>query len=407
MERVTFSVLFYIRRTKLNRDGEAPVMFRITVNGVRADASLKKSIPPALWDSQKGRAKEKKRECKELNLYLDAVRGRIMKVQRDLEIEGKDITAPMVLDRYLGRGNFVDRSLFDVFREHNDKCTKLEGISMAPATVQRYETSLKHTQDFVWETYHKKDFFLSELSRQFVEDYMFWLLTKKKCSHNTATKYLKNFKKIIRIALAKGWLKNDPFAEYKFTLEHVDRDFLEDSDIQKLLSKEIDIPRLAQVRDVFVFCCFSGLAFSDVKQLTKGDIVEDSNGVKWIRKARQKTKIMCNIPLMEIPLKILKKYENDSNCAAHGVLLPVLCNQKMNGYLKELGDICGIHKTLTTHVARHTFATYALANGVSMESVAKMLGHTNLQMTRHYARILDRTVVKEMFQIRDNFVYSI
>lgn len=332
MERVTFSLLFYIRRTKLNRDGEAPIMFRITVNGARADASLKKSILPALWDSQKGRAKEKKRECKELNLYLDAVRGRIMKVQRDLEIEGKDITASMVLDRYLGRGNFVDRSLFDVFREHNDKCAKLKGISMAPATVQRYETSLKHTRDFVWETYHKKDFFLSEMSRQFVEDYMFWLLTVKKCNHNTSTKYLKNFKKIIRIALVKGWLKSDPFAEYKFTLEQVDRDFLEDSEIQKLLSKEIDIPRLCQVRDIFVFCCFTGLAFSDVKQLRKENIVEDSNGVKWIRKTRQKTKVMCNIPLLEIPLKILKKYESNAYCLAHGVLLPVLCNQKMNGY---------------------------------------------------------------------------
>ena len=277
---------------------------------------------------------------------------------------------------------------------------------MAPATVQRYETSLKHTEDFVWETYHKKDFFLSEMSRQFIEDYMFWLLTERKCCHNTATKYLKNFKKIIRIALAKGWMQKDPFAEYKFTLDQVNRDFLEDTDMQKLLSKDITIPRMAQVRDIFAFCCFTGLAFSDVKQLQQSDIVEDSNGVKWIRKERQKTKIICNIPLREIPLQILKKYENNPQCVIKGVLLPVLCNQKMNAYLKELGDICGINKTITTHTARHTFATYALANGVSMESVAKMLGHTNLQMTRHYARTLDRTVVKEMFQIKDNFVMT-
>lgn len=407
MERVTFSLLFYIRRTKLNKSGEAPIMMRITVNGIRADVSVKKSILSQQWDSEKGKALEKKREGKELNLYLDAVRMRIMKIQRDLEIEGKDITANMILDRYLGRGIFMDRSLFDVFQEHNERCAKLEGISMAAATVQRYETSLKHTQDFVWDTYHKKNFFLSEMSRQFIDDYMFWLLTKKNCCHNTATKYIKNFKKIIRIALAKGWLKEDPFVEYKFTLEQVDRDFLEDSEIQKLLSKEIDITRLCQVRDIFIFCCFTGLAFSDVKQLKKEDIVEDSNGVKWIRKARQKTKIMCNIPLREIPLKVLAKYEGNTGCELHGVLLPVLCNQKMNGYLKELGDICGIHKTITTHTARHTFATHALANGVSMESVSKMLGHTNLQMTRHYARILDRTVVKELFQIKDNFEFAI
>ena len=356
MERATFSLLFYIRRTKLNRHGEAPILIRITVNGVRADASIKKTILPQLWDADKGRALDKKREGKELNLYLDAIYMRILKIQRDLEIEGANVTASKVLDR--------------------------------------------------WDTYRKKFFFLSEMSQQFVEDYMFWLLTKKGCSHNTSTKYLKNFKKIILLSLAKGWLKKDPFAEYKFTLEAVDRDFLEDSEIQKILSKEIAISRLVQVRDTFIFCCFTGLAFSDVKQLKQEDIVEDSNGVKWIRKERQKTKIICNIPLRDITLQILKKYENNPQCVIKGVLLPILCNQKMNAYLKELGDICGINKTITTHTARHTFATYALANGVSMESVAKMLGHTNLQMTRHYARTLDRTVVKELFQIKDNFVMT-
>lgn len=243
--------------------------------------------------------------------------------------------------------------------------------------------------------------------RQFIEDYEFWLKTEKKCCHNTATKYLKNFKKIIRIALAKGWMKNDPFSEIKFSLDKVEPDFLEDSEIQKLISKEIDIPRLGQVRDVFVFCCFTGLAFSDIHDLKKEHIVEDPNGAKWIRKGRQKTKIMCNIPLMEVPLKILGKYSTNEYCKSRGVLFPVLCNQKMNAYLKELADICGIKKTLTTHTARHTFATFALANGVSIESVAKMLGHTNVQMTRHYARVLDRTVIREMSQVRMDFQLSL
>lgn len=154
-------------------------------------------------------------------------------------------------------------------------------------------------------------------------------------------------------------------------------------------------------------CCFTGLAFSDIHDLKKEHIVEDSNGAKWIRKGRQKTKIMCNIPLMEVPLKILGKYSTNEYCKSRGVLFPVLCNQKMNAYLKELADICGIKKTLTTHVARHTFATFALANGVSIESVAKMLGHTNVQMTRHYARVLDRTVIREMSQVRMDFQLSL
>ena len=157
---------------------------------------------------------------------------------------------------------------------------------------------------------------------------------------------------------------------------------------------------------LIVFYRFTGLAFSDIHGLRKEHIVEDSNGVRWIRKGRQKTKIMCNIPLIEIPLKILEKYSTNEYCKKHGVLFPVLCNQKMNAYLKELADICGIKKTLTTHVGRHTFATFALANGVSIESVAKMLGHTNVQMTRHYARVLDRTVIREMSQIKMDLHFS-
>ena len=303
-------------------------MMRITVNGVRVDASVKKTILPEFWSAAKGKALEKKREYKELNLYLDSIRLRIMKIQRELEIEGVAVSAGSVLDRFLGKDAPVQRTLFEVFREHNDKCARLSGTDMAPATVQRYETSLKHTQDFVWETYHKKDILLDEVSRQFVEDYEFWLKTSKKCCHNTATKYLKNFKKIIRIALAKGWMKNDPFLEIRFSLDKVEPDFLEDSEIRKLISKEIDIPRLGQVRDIFVFCCFTGLAFSDIHGLGKEHIVEDSNGVRWIRKGRQKTKIMCNIPLMEVPLKILEKYSTNEYCRKHGVLFPVLCNQK-------------------------------------------------------------------------------
>ena len=239
-------------------------MMRITVNGVRVDASVKKTILPEFWSAAKGKALEKKREYKELNLYLDSIRLRIMKIQRELEIEEVSVSANSVLDRFQGKDAPVQRTLFEVFREHNDKCVQLSGTDMAPATVQRYETSLKHTRDFVWETYHKKDVLLDEVSRQFIEDYEFWLKTEKKCCHNTATKYLKNFKKIIRIALAKGWMKNDPFLEIRFSLDKVEPDFLEDSEIQKLISKEIDIPRLSQVRDIFVFCCFTFVALINI-----------------------------------------------------------------------------------------------------------------------------------------------
>lgn len=399
MEKTSFSVLFYIRKTRLNKSGEAPVLLRLTVNGRREELRIHRFINPKLWNTAKGKATENGKGCKELNLYLDAIQSRLLRAQLDLELEGLPVTATTVLNRYLGKDAPVRHTLLELFREHNEKCRKLIGMDYAAATVERYDTCLKHTQEFMRYTYGRDDMYLDELSQQFVEDYEFYLKTVRKCCHNTTTKYLKNFKKIILIALKKEWLKKNPFADIQFHLEEVEPDFLESHEIKKLIGKDITIPRLAQLRDVYVFCCFTGLAFSDVKQLRTDHISMDINGAKWIRKKRQKTGNMCNIPLLEIPLQILEKYKDNPCCRAKGVLLPVLSNQKMNAYLKELADICGIDKTLTTHTARHTFATYALANGVSIENVAKMLGHSDTKMTRHYARVLDSTIFKEMQNI--------
>ena len=402
MERTTFSLLFYIRRTKLNKEGEAPIFMRITVNGQRADASTRRFLAPRLWNTAKGKAIEKGCGCKDLNLYLDAVSANVLRVQREMELEGAAVSAQSVLNRYLGKDRPERHTLLEVFREHNEKCRKLSGIDMAPATVERYETCLRLTEEFIRTTYKKDDLFLDELSRQFVEDYELYLKTVRKCCHNTTTKYLKNFKKITRISISKGWMKNDPFADVRFHLENVERDFLEKHELKKLLNKPINILRMAQVRDIFAFCCLTGLAFSDVKQLRPEHIVTDINGSRWIRKTRQKTGNMCNIPIMDAAQEILSRYSDNAYCQTHGVLLPVCSNQKMNVYLKELADICGIRKHLSTHTARHTFATLTLASGATIENVAKMLGHSDTKMTRHYARILDSSILRDMQTVAKN-----
>ena len=237
---------------------------------------------------------------------------------------------------------------------------------------------------------------MNELPQDFIEEFELYLKTNRKCGHNTTIKYLANFKKITRLSLARGWLNKDPFSEYKFHLKPVERDFLEWHELQRLKDKYIDIPRMAQIRDIFVFCCFTGLAFSDVKQLRPEHIVLDINGARWIRKSRQKTQNMCNIPLLDAANEILSRYADNDYCQKRGVLLPVCSNQKMNLYLKELADICGIRKHLSTHTARHTFATLTLASGAAIENVAKMLGHSDTKMTRHYARILDTSIMRDM-----------
>ena len=402
MERTTFGLLFYIRRDKTNKKGEAPVFMRLTINGERADASIKRFIEPHAWNSAKGKANEKSRGGKDLNLYLDAISANILRIQRDLELDKKEVSAQIILNRYLGKEQSDRHTLMEVFHAHNEKCRALSGISLAPGTVIRYETSLRLTEAFLRTTYKKEDCYLDEITHQFVEDYDFYLRTVRRCCHNTTTKYLLNFKKIIRIALAKGWMKKDPFAQVHFHFEPVEREFLEKQELKAMLNKAISIPRLAQVRDIFCFCCLTGLAFTDVQQLKAEHLVADIHGKIWIRKARQKTKNMCNIPLLDEAQKIIDRYRDHPYCQTHGVLLPVCSNQKMNSYLKELADICGIRKNLSTHCARHTFATLTLASGATIDNVAKMLGHANVNMTRRYAKVLDSSIMRDMEVVAEN-----
>ena len=402
MERTTFGLLFYIRRDKTNKKGEAPVFMRLTINGERADASIKRFIEPHAWNSAKGKANEKCRGGKDLNLYLDAISANILRIQRDFELDKKEVSAQIILNRYLGKEQSDRHTLMEVFRAHNEKCRALSGISLAPGTVIRYETTLRLTEEFLQKSYQKEDCYLDEVTNQFIEDFEFFLKTVRRCCHNTTSKYLMNFKKIVRIALAKGWMKKDPFAQIRFHLDPVEREFLEKQELKTMLNKEITITRLAQVRDIFCFCCLTGLAFTDVQQLKAEHLVADIHGKIWIRKARQKTKNMCNIPLLDEAQKIIDRYREHPYCQTHGVLLPVCSNQKMNSYLKELADICGIRKNLSTHCARHTFATLTLASGATIDNVAKMLGHANVNMTRRYAKVLDSSIMRDMEVVAEN-----
>ena len=402
MERTTFGLLFYIRRDKTNKKGEAPVFMRLTINGERADASIKRFIEPHAWNSAKGKANEKSRGGKDLNLYLDAISANILRIQRDLELDKKEVSAQIILNRYLGKEQSDRHTLMVVFRALNEKCRALSGISLAPGTVIRYETTLRLTEEFLQKSYQKEDCYLDEVTNQFIEDFEFFLKTVRRCCHNTTSKYLMNFKKIVRIALAKGWMKKDPFAHIRFHLDPVEREFLEKQELKAMLNKEITITRLAQVRDIFCFCCLTGLAFTDVQQLKPEHLVADIHGKIWIRKARQKTKNMCNIPLLDEAQKIIDRYRDHPYCQTHGVLLPVCSNQKMNSYLKELADICGIRKNLSTHCARHTFATLTLASGATIDNVAKMLGHANVNMTRRYAKVLDSSIMRDMEVVAEN-----
>ena len=389
-------------KTKLLKNGEAPICLRLTLNKQIAEIRIKRSILVNRWSPAKGCALGKDRVAKELNSYLEAIRLKIHQIHRDLVLDmSAPVTANAIMNRYCG--NDV-KMLLEVFEDHNDKCRALIGKEYVEGTVRKFDTTLLYLKQFLKQRYRKDDIPLPEINQEFVRDFEFFLKTEKSCQNNSALKHIKNFRKVIRIAIGNDWIKRDPFFGLRFKAEEVNVDFLSNDELKRIRQKKITIPRLERIRDIFVFCCFTGLAFVDVSQLTAEDLIKDAQGNMWIRKMRQKTKEMCNIPLLSAAKEILEKYKDFASTNAKGLLLPVSSNQKTNAYLKEIADICGIKKKLTTHVARHTAATVVfLANRVSMENVAKILGHANLNMTRHYAKVLDQSILNDMENVERSF----
>lgn len=402
MDRNYFSILFFIKKSKLLKNGEAPICLRITINGQRAEVQIKRSVEVSLWNSNKECAIGKERKHQELNHYLETVRTKVLRIHRELEQDGKPITAEILKRHFYGEGE-SPKMLLEVFREHNKKYRELLDKDVVLGTVLRYERTARYLEEFMKEKYRFSDIPLKNINQEFVKEFEHFIKTEKDCAQNATVKYLKNLKKIIRNALVNKWMDDDPFVEIRFHQTASNREFLTEEELNKLIKKEFTILRMEVVRDIFVFCSLTGLAFTDVQHLKPEHIFRDMDGSYWIRKTREKTDNMCNIPLLDLPMKLIHKYQNHPECVRKGVVMPVPCNQRMNSYLKEIADICGIQKTLSTHIARHTFACLAIANKVSTESIAKMLGHTDIRTTKIYARVLDRTVSDEMQILRGKF----
>jgi len=395
----TATILFFIKRTKLLKNGEAPIFVRITINQERAEVGLKKSIHPSYWIESSQRVTEKAPHSNEINNLINQYETRIKSIVDFLSLDNYARTSKLVIEKLLGKKE-KQFTILQIFQDHNNNAKKLKNIDFAQGTIQRYETSYMHTRDFIKWQYHKDDLQLNELDQQFIKQYELYLKTVRGCSHNTTIKYLKNFKKIVRIALANNWLKNDPFATIKYKLKQVDTIYLTVEELQKIIDKELPIVRTSQVKDVFLFCCFTGLAFSDVKTLKQEHFSTDKEGIMWIHKKRRKTDQMSTIYVIDAARSILKKYRDCPELSLRGSVLPVLSNQKMNAYLKEIADLCGIDKAITTHTARHTFATtVALDNNIPIEVVSKTLGHSNTRMTQRYARTTERLIKNNMEKI--------
>ena len=400
------SILFYIKRAKVNNLGVCPIYTRVTVNAKRFEFSTNKSINPDKWSSEGSKVKGTSEEARTINSHLDYLKNQILQAEKKLIKKDISVSSENLKNELFGLTE-TKRMLVSIFQDHNNKIKELVGKEYAPGTLERYTTSLKHTIEFMQWKYNISDIDITKIDHAFITDYEFWLRSVRNCANNTAVKYLKNFNKIIKLCLANDWLDKNPFANYKSKVKEVERVYLTEDEIQNIINKDFKTERLSLVRDIFLFSCFTGLAYIDVKNLTKSHISYGIDGEKWIFTHRQKTESASKIPILPVTQMIIDKYENHPQCHNEDKLLPILSNQKMNAYLKEIAAICEIEKELTFHIARHTFATtVTLTNGVPIESVSKMLGHKNLRTTQHYAKVLDRKVSEDMKILKDKFVFK-
>ena len=395
--KAIFRAVFYLRSNYVNKEGKTPVMLRIYLNNERLSiGSTGIAVQQSQWDREKERLKGRTTEALSTNLELDNIQSGLQTIFKKVEMTD-EVSLERIKSEYLGKKEDVD-TLMSLFNKHNSDVARQVGVSVEAATLQKYNVCKKHFSNFLRDKYGRSDIRLSELGYIVIHDFDIYLRTVVGQNPNTATRMMKTFKTITILGRKLGVLHHDPFLNIRFHMEPVNRGFLTDEEILKIANKDFGIQRLELVRDVFIFSCFTGLAYIDVSNLTPDNIVT-LDDKQWIMTKRQKTSVEANVLLLDIPKRIIAKYSGKTY--RDGKLFPILTNQKTNAYLKEIADLCGVKKNLTFHLARHTFATMSLSKGVPMESVSKMLGHTNIKTTQIYARITNKKIEHDMEQLAD------
>ncbi|SFT47589.1 Site-specific recombinase XerD [Lishizhenia tianjinensis] len=376
-----------------------PIYGRITYAGKRKDWSTNIKINPKNWNKGNTCVSNKEKNYFQINQQLQKIKEELEKVYRDQQSLDIDITPSTLFNQYQGKEDYSNKkSILEVFEYHNLRMVEKSKIGKySPNTIKRYEITLEKVKRFISSTYKKEDFYLEHLKVRFLVDFEHFLLTTDKISMNTAHKYIKNVKKVVNFAIAMNWLEIDPFKQFKCTYSNPDREILTQAEINTLANTQLPNEKLESVRDVFLFSCYTGFAYSDLANLTVDDISKGFDGDLWISTNRTKTGTKENLPLLPPAMALIEKY-NDHACRIEkGKLLNVFSNQKYNIYLKTVAELCNINKKLTTHTARHTFATtITLTNGVPIETVSKMLGHKSIKTTQIYAKVIETKVSADM-----------
>lgn len=398
----TFSILFWAdQKNAIN--GEVLIYARITVDQKRSNISLKRRVPLNLWDPKKKKLRGNSKEAQNANQYLDQVYTQLFQIYQDLKFKKELITAKLIKSLYTG-DNQESKSLRNIFSYHSQKIAN----TLAPGSIRNFGITENYVFKFLERKKSTTDIYLNKLNFEFLSHFELFLCDiwpvghPKALSNNTRMKHIQRLRKVVTLAYHLEWIDRDPFVKWKMTYDKTNREFLSEIELKNLEDKVFISKRLDRVRDLFVFSCYTGISYVDIMKLKSSNLVISIDGENWIMTKRQKTDTIVKVPLLGQALDIVNKYKDHPSTAVNGSLLPVLTNEKLNVFLKEVANFVGIQKNLTFHMARHTFATtITLSNGVPIETVSKLLGHTKISTTQIYARVLENKVSTDMNALKD------
>lgn len=399
----TFSILFWINASRA-KNNEAEIYARVTVNQKRVNISLKRKVNVDLWNKSKKRVNGTNATARQINSYLDETYTQLFQIYQDLKFKRELITSQLIKAQYTGENNQDGKTLNNIIEYHNQKIKN----TLAPGSIRNFGITENYVKKFLIEKRNTSDIYLKQLNYELLTDFQIYLSNvwpaghPKALSNNTVMKHIQRLRKIVTLAYHMEWINRDPFVRWKMTYEKTNREFLSEVELRDLENKVFISNRLDRVRDLFVFSCYTGISYVDIMNLTPNHLVLGMDGGNWIMTKRQKTNSTVKVPLLAQALDIVNKYKDHPSTAVNGSLLPVLSNEKLNVFLKEVANFVGIQKNLTFHMARHTFATtVTLSNGVPIETVSKLLGHSKIATTQIYARVLENKVSNDMNALKD------
>ena len=396
----TFAVLSIIRKSR-SKDSKVPIYLRITVDGRRAEISTKEYVEPAKWNSTKGRINGKSDFTRSINKRIDTWETKVKEHYNDFVRDNRKVSAALLKNSVLG---ILDRHscLLDYFDQHKEEVKTKVGIDYSVGTYKNYVSTSKHLKKYLEKSYLGLTVSIRDVDYHFIAGFETYLKIEAGNSNNGAIKHIQRLKKVINLAVRRGDLSSNPFAAFTVKKEKINRAYLTRTELTAIEELELENSTLRKVRDIFIFICYTGLSYSDLAELTSENITKGIDGDLWINIERNKTGIITRLPILPPAKKILDKFKDHPMVKINGTVLPMMSNQKLNKYLREIVTKCKISKPVTCHIGRHTFATtITLNNDIPIETVSKMLGHSNLRTTQIYAKVLEQKISHDMQKLKE------